>query len=122
MDKILEVLKNARSHIDIIGSPTDEINITHLAELDGLIKALEKPNPNGDFYYWTLRVGIHKTWVADGVDFTDRKVHDMLTHVFRYATGDVLRGKVLAQPSSKAVATEMGYDSEAEYLNDRRGE
>jgi hypothetical protein len=123
IDKILQVLKNSREQIECPGIPTDDINNSHLAEIDGLIKILERQNPSEEgFYYWILQVGIHRAWVADGVDFTDAKLHDILTHAFRHAYGHELKGKVLGRPSNEAVAEEMGYKSVAEYLKSRKGD
>lgn len=121
MEKILMVLKNSKAQIETLGTPTDDINNAHLSEIDGLIKILEKPNPNNNkFFYWILQVGIHEAWVADGVDFTDNKVHDLLCHNFRYATGNELKGKVLSRPSNDAVAETMGFKTVAEYLQKRK--
>lgn len=121
MDKILMVLKNSRTQIQALGTPTDEINNTHLAELDGLIKVLERPNPSKEkFFYWVLQVGIHETWVEDGADFTDERAHELLTHHFRHAYGHELKGKVLSRPSNEAVAEAQGYKTVADYLRSRK--
>lgn len=121
MDKVVEVLKNAREQINVLGSPTDEVNQLLLKEIDGVLSKLQKKNPNQEgFFFWMLEVGIHKTWVADGVDFTDDKLHDMLAHAFRYAYGHELKGKVLSRPPNEEVAKEMGFKSVAEYLKNRK--
>jgi hypothetical protein len=120
MEQILQALKNARTQIKCLGSSTDEVNNAHLAELDGLIQILEKPNPDKEkFYWWVVLVGIHSTWVADGADFTDARVHDMLASYHRHAYGYELEGKVLGRPPDKAVANEMGFDTVAHYREDR---
>lgn len=121
MEKILEVLKNSRGQIKTLGTPTDDINNANLAEIDGLIKILERQNPSKEkFFYWVLQVGIHETWVADGADFTDNIVHSLLTHHFRHAYGHELKGKVLSRPSNDAVAEAMGFSTVTEYLKSRK--
>lgn len=119
MEKILRVLRNSRAQIQNLGTPN--INNANLAEIDGLIKILERPNPSKEkFFYWVLQVGIHETWVEDGADFTDDKVHSMLAHHFRHAYGHELKGKVLSRPSNDAVAEVMGFKTVAEYLKSRK--
>ncbi len=120
MEKILVALKNARAQIHALGTPNDEINNAHLSELDEIINILEDPNPSNDgFFYWVLKIGIQKMWVADGVDFTDKRAHAMLTSHFSHLYGHEVTAEVLSKPPDKAVAKEMGYESVAEYNKDR---
>lgn len=120
-DKILTVLKNARAQIKCLGSETDDVNNAHITEIDEVITSLEKPNPDKNgFYYWVVRLGVHSSLVQDGADFTDKRVHDMLTHHFCFAYGDELSGKVIIRPPDKSVAKEMGYDTINSYLQQRK--
>lgn len=123
MEKVLMALKNAKAQIQTLGSPTDEVNNAHLDELAELIQILEESNPDkDDFFYWILEVGIHKVWVADGIDFTDERAHGMFAKYFGYLHGSELKAKVLSRPSDKAVAEEMGFKSVSEYIEDRQKE
>lgn len=123
MDKVLMALKNARNQIEVLGTPTDDVNNAHLKELDSIISVMEYQNPDRNgFYYWTLKVGVHKAWVADGADFTDQRAHDMLTKYFSHLLGSELKATVLSRPPDKAVAEEMGFDSVKDYLKDRKKE
>lgn len=140
IDTILTAIKNARayiaqSQIATAGSTFDVA--AKLAELDDTIrmlqvlmagthddaiKALSTTNPDADgFYTWVLRVGIHKTWVEDGADFTDDRVHAMLANTFVYAHGGELKGTVLARPRDTDVAAMMGYKTADEYRQSRDG-
>lgn len=121
MEKILWALKNARAQLQCLWTPTDDVNNAHLSELDELINILESPNPSKNgFFYWTVQFGIQKTWVADGADFTDERVHDMLAQHFGRAYGYELKGEVLSRPPDEPVASAMGFKSVAEYLKDRK--
>lgn len=121
MEKILLVLKNAKAQIKCLGSETDDINNAHIAEIDAAIEYLEKPNPDKNgFYYWVVLLGVHSNLVQDGADFTDKKVHDMLTHHFPFAYGDELTGRVIAHPPDNAIAKEMGYKTTYSYVQDRK--
>ncbi len=120
MEKILTTLKNARAQIKCLGSDSDDINNAHIAEIDEVITYLEKPNPDKDgFYYWTVQLGVHLSLVQDGADFTDKKVHDLLTNRFYFSYGHELQGQVLSRPPDKAVAEAMGFTTK-EYLQDRK--
>lgn len=114
MEKILEVLKRAR--INITGPQT--ANLT--SEIDDLIKILERPNPSKEgFYYWILQVGIEKTWVADGIDFTDERLENTIQRAYGHLRGDEIKAKVLSRPPDKNVAQEMGFETVAKYIKDR---
>jgi hypothetical protein len=79
-------------------------------------------NPDADgFFRWTVEIQVHETWVEDGADFTDNRLHDMLVRRFGWATGNELRARVLTRPDDAAVATAMGYPTVAQYLHHRDG-
>jgi hypothetical protein len=120
LDKVLMALQNARTQVRVLGTPTDDVNNAVLTELAEAIGLLDCHSPDADgFFYWDVRLGIHKTWVADGADMTDDRVQDILEHHLGYARSDELKAQVLRRPSDKAVAAEMGYRTVKEYLHDR---
>lgn len=120
---LVTALKNARATIAALGSPTDAVNTAQLAELDAAITSLTRPNPDDDgFFWWLIAVGISENNVADGVDFTDAKAHDMITRRFPSAYGREIKAKVLGRPDNAAVAAAQGYECVDEYLKARGGQ
>jgi hypothetical protein len=122
---LITALKNARTtihampHVD--AGSVDEVTrrAAQLAELDAAIASLTRPNPDDDgFFWWLIAVGISENNVADGVDFTDVMVHDMLTRRFSCAYGREIKAKVLGRPDNAAVAAAQGYTVD-EYLKMR---
>ena len=83
------------------------------------VHAARVPNPKEGVFFWVLEVGIDKTLVADGADFTDESVHDMLMHRWPHAYGSELVGRVVSRPPDKLVAGEQGYRRVSGYLADR---
>lgn len=120
IDKIIEVLSRAKNQIETDDVRSEEHD-SLIQEIDRVLAKLQHNNPDKNgFFYWILQVGIHKTWVADGVDFTDKKLHDILTHAFKHAYGHELSGSVLGRPPDKVVAEAMGFKSVKDYLEDRK--
>lgn len=71
-------------------------------------------------FKWTIEIEVDETWVADGFDATDDRMHDMLAHHLPYAYGHELGAKVLTRPPDEAVAKAQGYRTVKEYLADRK--
>jgi hypothetical protein len=71
-------------------------------------------------FKWTIEIEVDETWVADGFDATDERMHSMLAHHLPYAYGHELKAKVLARPADEAVAKAQGFRNVAEYLHVRR--
>lgn len=63
------------------------------------------------FYKWTVEIEIADTWVADGVDLTSERMHDLICHAFPYAYGHELKAKTIKAPSDESIAKEQGYAS-----------
>lgn len=121
MDKIFEVLYNSKGLIEALGSSTDEIQKVHIEELNKLLKLLQSPNPSKEgFYYWILQVGIEKTWVADGLDFTENRLRDTIQRAYGHLHGYEIKAKILSRPPNVEIAKEMGFKTVGEYLKDRK--
>lgn len=71
------------------------------------------------FFKWTVEIEVSETWVADGFDATNERIHSMLAHDLRYAYGHELRAKVIKRPSDDEVAEAQGYTTTKEYLRNR---
>lgn len=78
-----------------------------------------KPEPAKEWFKWTAEIEIHKTWVEDGFDLTDDRLHEVFTHALPWANGAEVRGKVLTRPDDKDIAVTMGYKTVEEYLAKR---
>lgn len=62
-----------------------------------------------DFFYWTVRFGVHKVWIADGFELDDDRALDMLSGDLGYAhIGSELEAKVLGAPDQLAIRVEQG--------------
>lgn len=72
-------------------------------------------------FKWTIEIEIDETWVADGFDATDARIHAMLANDLKYAFGHELGAKVVTRPPDEAVAKVQGYRSVKEYLHARGG-
>jgi hypothetical protein len=72
------------------------------------ITVVGEPNRN-KFYWWTVRLGVSATWVADGFYLDDERAHSMLAHHLPYSSGDELAAEVLHAPDPREVAGEQGY-------------
>lgn len=119
-DKIIEVLSKVKNQIETDDTRSEEHDVL-VRDIDGVLSKLQKNNPSQDgFYYWILEVGFHKAWVADGIDFTDNRTHDMLARYFGHLYSHEIKAKVLSRPPDKAVAEEMGFKSVKDYLKDRK--
>jgi len=69
-----------------------------------------EPNPD-KVYWWTMRIGVSATWVADGFDLDDDRAHDMLSHHLPHAFGHELHAEVLHAPDPREVAGEQGFNT-----------
>jgi hypothetical protein len=126
-EKILVALRNARAMIAWLSEngPTSlgggvAANALQLAEIDEAIDGMTRPNPDAQgFYWWLIAVGVAPVLVADGVDLTDQRAHDMLTNQFSHADGSELKAIVLGRPPDEAVAKEQGFKSVGAYRADR---
>jgi hypothetical protein len=72
-------------------------------------------------YKWTIEIEISETWVEDGFDVTDDRLHNLLMKALPWASGDEVAGRVLTRPSDERVAKAMGYPSVRAYLQARDG-
>jgi len=70
-------------------------------------------------FKWTIEIEVDETWVADGFDATDERIHAMLANDLRYAYGRELGAKVIKRPPDEDVAKAQGYPSVKEYLHVR---
>lgn len=61
------------------------------------------------FYRWTIEIWVDPTWVADGFDLDNDRVHDMMARALPYAYGHELGGMVIAKPDPKVIRKEQGY-------------
>lgn len=80
-----------------------------LQHLTGEVSTDDDPT----FFYWVVRLGVHRTWVADGFTLDDDQAHYMLARYLNYAYGHELSAQVLASPPRRDILTEQGYEGEA---------
>jgi hypothetical protein len=78
------------------------------------------PSPTKKFFKWTVEIEVVDTWVEDGFDLTDDKMHSIIADRLSHAYGHEIRCKVVARPPDEAVAKVQGYKTVEEYLKDRR--
>lgn len=69
---------------------------------------------------WTVEIFVDSSWVADGFELTDERMHDIMTDHLAYAHGDEIECKVFSKPSSNRIAKLQGYSSAAD--KKKRGE
>lgn len=62
-----------------------------------------KANDNPDFLYWTVRIGVHKSWVEDGFDLTPDNIDDKVRKLIPYAYGTESSGEVISAPDAKLI-------------------
>ena len=60
-------------------------------------------------YKWTIEIEIDPVWVADGFEPDDDWVCDMLMRELSSATGDEVRGRIIARPDKARILREQGY-------------
>lgn len=75
-------------------------------------KKLERETDDPDFFYWTVRIGVHKSWVADGFDLTQDEAHERLRAVLPHCHGSEFSAEVLASPLAETILREQGYQGE----------
>lgn len=67
------------------------------------------------FFTWTLKISVHRSWVADGFDFADNdEAHDRVAQLLPHAYGHEFKARVLKQPDRNLVAREQGYKNAVE--------
>lgn len=93
---------------NLSGSNTNENVSCPITKQTLAIPAKGEPNPD-KFYWWTVRLGVNATWVADGFDLDDDRAHDMLCHHLPHAMGTELCAEVLHAPNPAEVAGEQGF-------------
>lgn len=59
--------------------------------------------------YWTVRIGVEKSWIADGFDLTASRAKDMLANDLQYANGSELSAKIISKPDRKIIRKLQGY-------------
>jgi hypothetical protein len=69
---------------------------------------------------WTVEIEVADNLVADGLDLTERRVHDALSRAFPYARVAEFKVKILTKPDDADVAEVMGFASAEDYRFHRR--
>lgn len=59
-------------------------------------------------YKWRLEITVDPMWVADGLDLTAARMHDILTTYFGHVRADEIRVKTLSAPERKQIRAEQG--------------
>lgn len=73
------------------------------------------------WFEWTVKVRVHRTWVEDGFDLQHPNCQDnMLNGALRCAYGHERSMKVVAVPDQAAVAEAQGYKTVAEMKKARQ--
>lgn len=72
------------------------------------------------FRKWVVEVEVSDTWVEDGFDLTDGRMHTIMSEHLSYANGNEIKCKVLERPADVDIAEVQGYKSVEKYLKDRR--
>lgn len=71
-------------------------------------KTKKKRIPN--FFTWTVKLQVHRSWVADGFDLDDDRALSMLNDTLPYAYGHEIKARVLTKPDKSLIRREQGYD------------
>lgn len=83
---------------------------------DWYLTEIADPLPEGaddpDFFYWTVRVGVHKSWVSDGFDIEPSEAHERLRCIVPHCHGSEFSAEVLASPVAEMILREQGYEGE----------
>jgi hypothetical protein len=64
-------------------------------------------DPGDPFYYWTVRVGVHPRWVADGFQLTDERAKDWVAEDLGYAYEHEVSAAVVEAPDPAAIRAEQ---------------
>jgi hypothetical protein len=64
-----------------------------------------------EFFTWTVKLSVHKSWVADGFNLDDDRAHDMLANDLQSARGHELKAQVIATPDPEQIAKVQGYEN-----------
>jgi hypothetical protein len=72
------------------------------------------------FRKWVVEIEVSDTWVEDGFDLTDERMHRIVAEHLSYAYGSEIRCKVLERPDDAVIAEVQGYKSVEKYLAERR--
>jgi hypothetical protein len=61
------------------------------------------------YFRWTVQIDVHETWVADGFELTEERLHDMITKDLNFAYGHEVSGRILKAPPKKQIRLAQGY-------------
>jgi hypothetical protein len=61
-------------------------------------------------FTWTVSITVDETWVADGFDLTEERLHDIMARALPYAFGHEFSGKVLEAPPPNDIRVAQGYE------------
>jgi hypothetical protein len=67
-----------------------------------------------NWYTWTVKFSVHRTWVEDGFDLDDERAHDMILNDLRHAYGHEVKARVLRRPSKAKIREAQQGEKEAE--------
>ena len=60
-------------------------------------------------FKWTIEVSVDEIWVADGFDFDQDRLLDMLDHLLPFAHSHERSAEVLQRPDPKEILQAQGY-------------
>ena len=70
-------------------------------------------DPEPTRFVWTVEIEVSPTWVADGLDLTPERLHDLLTKALPYVRMSEIAVRAVSSPDPDAIAHEQGYKSAA---------
>lgn len=65
---------------------------------------------DNDWFEWTVKIRIDPTWVMDGFDLTDERLHDMITSDLQWAYPDEVEGEIVESPDPQRIRKVQGYE------------
>lgn len=60
-------------------------------------------------FKWVVEIEVDETWVADGFDLTQERLHSMLMHDLSFARESEVACKILQTPDPKLIRDAQGY-------------
>lgn len=61
-----------------------------------------------EWYEWTVKIRVHRTWVEDGFDLTPERAKSMIEHELSHSYGHETEAEVLSAPDAGILAKVRG--------------
>jgi len=60
-------------------------------------------------YKWTVEIEVDPIWVADGIDLTSERMHEILMTYYGHVYSHEITCKTVKAPNPKRIRKEQGY-------------